>query len=91
MRNRRLHSDAHEPVGVIDGLPRVHRQLAAAIVGVAVVAYVEPRAVVGEDLDDLCTPLVRGAMKRRAPRVSIGIGVETQLQQNLHGVERRLM
>src|SRR5688572_15706337 len=41
MADRRLHADADEAVGVIHRLPGVHRELAAAVVGVAVVPDID--------------------------------------------------
>ena len=51
MRNRRLHADADQAIGVIHRFPRMNRQLAAAVVGVAVIADVELGAVIDQKLE----------------------------------------
>ena len=65
MRNRGLHTDAHEAVGIVHREPRVRGQSAAAIVGVAVVAHVDPGACIREGLDHVRTSLVRRTVERR--------------------------
>src|SRR5262249_28236009 len=77
MRNSRLHTDADEAVGVIDGQPRVRRELlAAAVVGVAVVADVHAGPAIDEQLYDRGRALVRGAVQRDAPGVGLLVRVE---------------
>ena len=41
VRDRRLHAHADQAIGVVDRLPGVHRQLAAAVVGIPVIAHIQ--------------------------------------------------
>ena len=88
MRNGRLHADADQAIGVVDGLPGVNGQLAAAVIGVAVVPDVEFGAVVDENLHDGGASLVCGAMKRDAAGVGLRIRIEAQVEKQLHGFQR---
>ncbi len=60
--NRRLHTDSDQAVRVIDRLPGVNGKFPAPVVGISVIADVELRTVIGEDLNDLCAALVRCAV-----------------------------
>ena len=87
--DRRLHADAHEPVGVVDRLERDAGDGRARDVRVAAaaVAHLELRAALDEQLDHVGTALQRRAHQRGAPFVVRVVRVETEVQQHLHGLE----
>ena len=88
MRNRRLHADANQTVGVIHRFPCVDGKFATAIIGVAVVPNIDFRAVIHQNLDDVGPPFMRGAVERRTPGVGLSVRVEPEIEQHLHGFER---
>ena len=91
MSDRRLHADANQAVSVIDRLPRVDGEFAAAIVGVAIITHIQLGAMVRQHLNHIGATLVRGAVQRGSPGVGLRVHVETEIDQHLDGFERGLL
>ena len=85
MRNRRLHANANQTVGVIHRFPRMNRQLTAAVIGIAVIANIELGAVIEQNLNDLRASLVSSAMQCGAAGVGLGVDVKAQVDQQFDG------
>ena len=82
MRDRRLHADADQTVGVIHRLPSVDCQFAATVVGVAVIADVKLRAVVHQ-IENSLRVIVKAGNRRRDDR--------SHFRERHHGAEMAQM
>ena len=58
----------------------------APVVRVTEVPRIEPGAVIHEQLNDAFPSLVRSAMQRGAPGVPLGVRIEPEIQEQLHGL-----
>jgi hypothetical protein len=87
MRNRRLHTDTDQTVGVIDGLPAVTEQFAVDRVAAAFVFRVEFRAVVHQQSNDGIPAFVSRAVEGRASIAVDGVDVDAEVETHFDGFE----
>src|SRR6187399_2103776 len=84
MGDCRLDSNPDQTVSVIDGLPGLDSQFAAAIVGVSVILYVQLRAMIGKNLNNVGTSLVSRSVQCNAACIGLRVHIESEIQQQLY-------
>src|SRR5437867_1460078 len=73
---------------IVDRLPRMDSKTSTGVVAShPVVSRVQPCTGIDQQLDHRSTPFVAGAVQSRASGFGLDVGVDSEIQQELHGFE----